>query len=207
MVVAFGDSVPAGNACDCVPFPELYAQRRPGPARALNLGMDGYTSADLLDEVREADLGDAVTVLIMVGANDAADAFPGAGAAGYARIAARTEANVAEAVRAIHAATGDGLPVFVIGYWNVVQDGDAAAYGPGEDEEAAVATEDVNRALAEAAAQTGATFVPTYPLFKGVDGRADPTGLLAEDGDHPNEAGHQVIAAAIPVPGTGPAQG
>jgi acyl-CoA thioesterase-1 len=203
-VVAFGDSVPAGSACDCVPFPDLYAARLNGGARAIDLAADGYTSADVLAQLRSGDVEDclrhATTVLIMVGANDAADGFPGAGAAGYAEIADRTAANVTEAVREIHQVGGAALPVVVLGYWNVVQDGDAAEFGPGEDVEAAIATDDTNRALEAAAEAGGAAFVPTYPLFKGADGRSDPTGLLAADGDHPNAAGHDVIAAAIPLP-------
>ena len=200
-VVAFGDSVPAGSACDCVPFPELYAARLDAGARAIDLAADGYTSADVLAQIRSGEAEDclrhATTVLIMVGANDAADGFPGAGSSGYAEIADRTAANVTEAVREIHQVAGAGLPVLVLGYWSVVQDGDAAEFGPGEDVEAALATDDTNRALAAAAEAGGASFMPTYPLFKGADGRSDPTGLLAPDGDHPNAAGHEVVAAAI----------
>ncbi|MFI5844566.1 SGNH/GDSL hydrolase family protein [Catenuloplanes sp. NPDC051500] len=202
LVVALGDSVPAGTACDCVPFPDLYAARLYAGAGAIDLAADGYTSADVLAQIRSGEAEDclrhATTVLIMVGANDAADGFPGAGASGYAEISGRTEENVTAAVREIHAVAGAALPVMVLGYWNVVQDGDAAEFAPGEDVEAAIATDDTNRALAAAAEAGGASFVPTYPLFKGVDGRSDPTGLLAADGDHPNAAGHAVIAAAIP---------
>ena len=41
-----------------------------------------------------------------------------------------------------------------------------------------------------------------YPLdlkrrIKGPDGHRDPTGLLADDGDHPNAAGHALIARLV----------
>ena len=37
----------------------------------------------------------------------------------------------------------------------------------------------------------------TYVVFKGADGKTDPTSLLAADGDHPNARGHQRIAQAL----------
>jgi lysophospholipase L1-like esterase len=39
--------------------------------------------------------------------------------------------------------------------------------------------------------------VPTYTVFKGANGRTDPTSLLAPDGDHPNALGHRLIAQAL----------
>jgi lysophospholipase L1-like esterase len=48
-----------------------------------------------------------------------------------------------------------------------------------------------------AARATGALYVSTYTAFKGPAGTNDPTGLLAADGDHPNAAGHQLIARTI----------
>jgi len=38
--------------------------------------------------------------------------------------------------------------------------------------------------------------VDLYSPFKG-DGSKDPTSRLASDGDHPNSAGHQLIASAL----------
>jgi lysophospholipase L1-like esterase len=55
----------------------------------------------------------------------------------------------------------------------------------------------VNDALAVAAKTTGATYVSTYTAFKGPSGTDDPTTLLAPDGDHPDAAGHQLIAKTI----------
>jgi len=90
--------------------------------------------------------------------------------------------------------------VVVLGYWNVVLDGRVGAteYGPDEARAAADATTRVNDALRDAAAATGATYVPTLAAFHGDDGTLDPTRLLAADGDHPNAAGHAAIAALIP---------
>ena len=41
------------------------------------------------------------------------------------------------------------------------------------------------------------TYVDIYTPFKGADGSTDDTALLADDGDHPNAAGHQLIATAL----------
>jgi acyl-CoA thioesterase-1 len=59
------------------------------------------------------------------------------------------------------------------------------------------ATTYANNAILGAARATGATYVPTYPVFKGANGRTDPTSLLAPDGDHPNALGHRLIAQAL----------
>ena len=49
-----------------------------------------------------------------------------------------------------------------------------------------------------------ATYVDLYAPFKGADGSADPTDVLAADGDHPNAAGHEIIAQALLRAGTAP---
>lgn len=202
-VVTLGDSVPAGSACGCDPFPSRYAQSQ--HATDVNLAEPGYTSADVLAQV-PADrdvLASAAEVLIMVGANDLAAAFETNDP--YPPAAATVRADVAAAVTAVDRIRP--IPVIVLGYWNVVLDGRVAAqrYDPDEVRESAEATRYANDALRAAAQQTGATFVPTAAAFHGDDGGRDPTGLLAPDGDHPNAAGHAAIAALIPplppVPG------
>ena len=54
-----------------------------------------------------------------------------------------------------------------------------------------------NAAICSAATQAGAICVDTYTPYNGEDGGKDPTELLADDGDHPNAAGHRVIARAM----------
>jgi lysophospholipase L1-like esterase len=106
--------------------------------------------------------------------------------------------NVISAIRAI-----DGVRstrVVVLGYWNVVQDGQVAqtSYGTAGVKRSVTATKYANDGLREAAGLTHATFISTDPAFHGTDGSHDPTGLLAADGDHPNAAGHAAIAALLP---------
>ncbi|MFU8854158.1 SGNH/GDSL hydrolase family protein [Micromonospora sp. SL1-18] len=200
-VVALGDSVPAGSACDCLPFPDLYARMQGPTVPTVNLAHGGFSSDDVLAQLESPDTRDDLTragvILIMVGANDLAAAFDGGGDdAAYGRVAARVGANVAATVDRIRELHDGPAMVVVLGYWNVVKDGSVglAEYGDAGVVQSATATRYVNQALRDAAAETAALYVPTYPAFKGVTGDQDPTDLLADDGDHPNALGHELIA-------------
>jgi len=196
VVVTLGDSVPAGTACGCEPFPAQYARAQ--HAIDVNLAEAGYTAADVLAQM-PADtpaLANAAEVVIMVGANDLATAF--ADEDPYAPAAATMRADVVATITAIERIRP--VPVIVLGYWNVVLDGQVGAqmYGPAGMRDAAEATRYANEALQAAARQSGAQFVPTAPAFHGTGGQQDATALLASDGDHPNAAGHAAIAALLP---------
>jgi len=195
-VVTLGDSVPAGAACGCDPFPDLYARAQ--HATDVNLAQPGFTTSDVLGQLAgdRAALASAAEVLIMVGANDLAGAFDDDDP--YRPAAARVRTNVVAAVTEIEKV--NHVPVVVLGYWNVVLDGKVAAqqYGPSEVRDSQQATDLTNQALKQAAEQTGATYISTEEAFHGHDGNADVTALLAPDGDHPNAAGHAAIAALIP---------
>ena len=60
-------------------------------------------------------------------------------------------------------------------------------------------TKAVNNVIEAAASRAGDIYVDLYTPFKGSEGTADPTRLLAADGDHPDAAGHQVIARQLLV--------
>jgi acyl-CoA thioesterase-1 len=204
MVVTLGDSVPAGTACACDPFPDRYARLVSPAAVSVNLAQPGDTSADVRDEVEDddvrADLRRATVVLIMAGANDLAAAFAdGQDDAAYAASADQVEANVAATVDTVVRVHGSPVPVLVLGYWNVVKDGAAglAAYGAAGLASAHSATRYCDLALRRAAGQSGARYVPTTATFRGDHHTLDPTGLLAPDGDHPNADGHEAIAEAV----------
>jgi acyl-CoA thioesterase-1 len=198
-VVTFGDSVPAGNACGCTPFPGLYAAAI--GAASDNLSRSGYSSADVRGQLAtpgaEAAVRAAATVLIMIGANDVAAAFDPAGGS-YAALATQVQQNVTAIVTAVRTLS-PSASVLVLGYWNVVEDGAVgrADYGDTGVAESVAATADCNGALSRAAAATGVPYLDTTAAFKGTDGESDPTGLLASDGDHPNAAGQQAIATAV----------
>lgn len=197
-VVTLGDSVPAGSACGCTPFPDLYA--RTVGATSDNLAVPGYTAQEVRDQLGDPKVAAALTpatvVLVMAGANDLATAFAD-GSGAYARPAAEVQQNVTAVVDRVHTLS-PAASVLVFGYWNVVEDGDVGHTDYGDDgmAEAASATTACNDALRRAAAAGGAIFVDTMPAFKGDSGERDPTGLLAADGDHPDAAGHRAIAAA-----------
>jgi len=195
-VVTFGDSVPAGTACGCTPFPDLYASTI--GATSDNLAVSGYTSLDVRNQLdtsqARAAVRSATVVLVMAGANDLAAAFDTDGGS-YAEPAAQVQQNITAVVADVHALRPTAT-LLIFGYWNVVEDGDVgrADYGDGGVAEAAAATKYCNDALRKAAA--GAIYVDTTTAVKGDSGEDDPTGLLAGDGDHPNAAGHAAIAEA-----------
>jgi acyl-CoA thioesterase-1 len=204
VVVTLGDSVPAGTACGCDPFPDRYARLVSPDAVSVNLAQPGNTSADVRDEVGDddvrADLRRATIVLIMAGANDLAQAFGDArDDVAYQASADQVEANVAATVDAVVQVHGTPVTVLVLGYWNVVKDGTVglAAYGADGLASALSATRYCDLALRRAADRTGARYVPTTAAFRGDRRTIDPTGLLAPDGDHPNADGHEAIAESV----------
>jgi lysophospholipase L1-like esterase len=58
-------------------------------------------------------------------------------------------------------------------------------------------TEQVNTAIKRTAAAYGSAYVDLRAAFKGPDYAFDETHYLSNDGDHPNVAGHEQIAAAV----------
>jgi lysophospholipase L1-like esterase len=156
--------------------------------------------------VRQA-LTNATTVLLMVGANDFYRPFKrvrdGASTTTEYRAAARqVRTNLERTISQIRSLHDGPVNIVVLGYWNVVGDGRVARreYGRAGVAAAESATGWANRAL-RAAARTGrARYVSTYQAFKGADGHKDPTPLLAADGDHPNAAGHRLLARTVYAP-------
>ncbi len=210
-VLGLGDSVTAGTACGCVDFVRLLAHdltiATKRDVSSTNRGRPGQTSAQLLALVRadpgtRADVRSADAVVVTIGANDLAPALTAwdAGtcddACAQHDVAAVTSrvADIVREVRALRA--GRPTRVIVTDYWNVFEDGDVgrddrgAAYLAWSDR----LTRAFNAALCPKVTAAGATCLDLYAPFKGSDGRSDPTGLLADDGDHPNAAGHALIA-------------
>lgn len=202
-IVVLGDSVPAGQACDCPGFGAELGEL--ADASLSNDARSGLTSAGLVRQLAgsavRSDLRSATLVTITIGANDfkpTSATDPGCldlGCYDAARIA--MVGNVSAAVAAVRELSPADTTIAVTGYWNVFVDGRVAAARGGVFRTVSDRlTRQVNSDLRDVAESWGATFADLYEPFKG-DGDLDDTDLLADDGDHPNPLGHHVIARAI----------
>jgi lysophospholipase L1-like esterase len=93
--------------------------------------------------------------------------------------------------------SGAPSTILVTGYWNVFEDGDVArrAYGTTGLQASLQLTRRANAAIQSVATSTGARYVDLLAPFQ--QAGPDITTLLASDGDHPDAAGHQLIAQAL----------
>lgn len=214
-VLALGDSVPAGKACGCHPYVDLVAARLASatgrPVTADNDAVSGYDSADLRRALRRSsrvrhDVARAGLILVTVGANDLGyrgDSTCGTDLRCYTRDLAAMERRVDVDLTLVRGLAGRRATVMVTGYWNVWQDGAVAARaGSAFVRTSRLVTRAANLALARVSARRGARYVDLLTGFR--PGDKDDTALLAPDGDHPNAAGHRLIAsvllAALPRP-------
>ncbi len=173
-----------------------------------NDGTPGLTSTELTAELRDgepaaADVAAADFVSITIGANDfdyaqASDSCPGGALGCYdGRLATLSRQLAAILGRVAALRRGASTTVLLTGYWDIWKDGRvAAAAGPRYETVGNQLTGRVNERLQRATAGTGARYVDLVTAFRGT-ADDDDTGLLADDGDHPNTAGHQVIADAL----------
>ncbi|UUW89381.1 SGNH/GDSL hydrolase family protein [Pimelobacter simplex] len=218
-VLALGDSVPSGYACDCAPFPVTYGARlgaRTGSQVTVdNEAVDGSDTADLIDELGTLALQEAVRrsdiVLLTIGANDFGDhlddvvdgactAAEGDCVADELATLGRNLDTVLDTIRSLRA--GRPTTVLVTGYWNVFEDGEVGldAYGAAGLDNARTLTRRANAVISDAVTAAGAQYVDLFGPFQ--DAGRDITSLIADDGDHPDAAGHDVIAGALLAAGT-----
>jgi lysophospholipase L1-like esterase len=212
-VVGIGDSVTSAAVCGCTGFVELVAAHLPaadgGPAHVMNLGAGGLTAAGLETSITTpgpttSAVARGDILLITIGANDLTPLLSqwqtsGCPAVCYVPAVDAVGTHLAAILAAAKKLRGQ-LPtqVLVTDYWNVFADGDVAreksgaAYLGWSDQ----LTRALNSRICTAARNAGATCVDLYAPLKG-DGSLNPTAFLAGDGDHPNAAGHQLIASAL----------
>jgi lysophospholipase L1-like esterase len=211
-VVGVGDSVTSGFNCSCESFVGLYASQLASQqglsTSSVNLGVPGWTSSQLLasmthpgafrDQVAKADI-----LLVTIGANDLnpleATAPAGCSSSCYGPLVDSVGRNVALIVSAAQAThPGHLATILVTDYWNVFQDGDVGTAENGSTFQSwsDALTRAESTQVCNAAQRAGAICVGLYEPFKG-DGSQNPTSLLAADGDHPNAAGHQLIASTL----------
>ena len=201
-VVGLGDSVMAGTACDCSGIAAEYAAdwgRRIGrTVRAVNLGVSGDTTTTLAtrlatDDATRTSLRRADVVLVVEGANDLvpqlqtwqASSCP---ASCYDPAVAAMGSRLDQSLDVIRQLAPRGAQVIVAGYWNVFEDGEVARSqgGQAQVDWSRALTRVANAAIAAASRRERAVYVDLTAAFDSDD---DWTDLLADDGDHPNQAG------------------
>lgn len=208
-VVALGDSVPYGSNCGCTPYPQLSASSLTVPATrdvtATNDAVAGFTTEDVLTQLRSdpevvSHVRKAYVVEIEVGANDVAySGSCGTSVACYRPMIPAIEHNLAEIIARVRELTA-GHPVLLVflDYWSVWLGGQyAEAQGSAYVDAAEAVTDQVNTIIKATAAESGSAYVDLRAAFKGPDYEFDETHYLSNDGDHPNAAGHEQIAAAV----------
>jgi acyl-CoA thioesterase I len=206
-VVALGDSVPRGTNCDCTPYPILtadgLAKRISETVKRTNDSVAGATTSSVLRQLGRrrviAHLRTADVVEIEIGANDVAySGLCGTRVACYAPRIPTIRTNLAAIVARVHKlAANRHVLVVLLDYWSVWLGGQyAAAKGDAYVAAAAKMTDTVNDVIKSTAAESGSAYVDLRAAFKGPSYSYDETHYLSNDGDHPNEAGHQKIARA-----------
>lgn len=216
-VLALGDSVPSGAACSCSPFPSVYgsllARRTGGHVHVDNYAVSGLDTDGLLAQLHQAETVEAVrradVFLVTIGANDFEDRHDQVVSAACATPVApdcvsdemdSMRANLAKALAEIRALRrGRPTTVLVTGYWNVFEDGDVAQHASGtEGLKASIQlTLRVNAAISSVSAVAGAHYVDLFKPFQSRGRGPGIDSLLAADGDHPDAAGHQLIARTL----------
>jgi len=172
---------------------------------ATNDAVGGFTTADVLTQLRSDDdvisqVSKANVVEIEVGANDVAySGSCGTSVACYQPRIRSTQQNLDEIVARVRdLTTGRQVLLVLLDYWSVWLGGQyAEANGPAYVDAADEVTDQVNNVIKTTAANAGAAYVDLRGAFKGPSYTYDETRYLASDGDHPNAAGHEQIAAAV----------
>ena len=223
-VVGLGDSVAAAAGCDCTSFVELFgddmSKHNGRPNHTDNYAENGLDTVGLLAQLQDPTVAGSVAradlVTVTIGANDFAraegDYFAGTcgGSDGLECFRATLPgllANLTAILERIKVlAAGHPVGVRVTNYWNVFEDGEVAQekHGDAFVRDSDQLTREANAVICDAADRAGAVCVDVDTAFKKASPGGDPTGLLAPDGDHPNQSGQDLIAAAVAAAGYAP---
>ncbi|MGK2352032.1 SGNH/GDSL hydrolase family protein [Cutibacterium sp. V947] len=213
VTAGFGDSVPQGNACSqCTTFIERVGTdvaRRAGVRACVdNESVSGYKTTDVLTQLEARNtktlLQTVDLAIVTIGANDFDVDTIVARCARADQSCVKGDVDaVTRRVRTILQRIKAGMPtpgatVVVTGYWNVGMDGKV---GRQQGDDYVHVTDTIttvfNAQVEDIADEVGAVYVDVRTPFKGADGTRDDTGLLADDGDHPSQEGHAVLAKAV----------
>jgi acyl-CoA thioesterase-1 len=174
--VALGDSYTIGTAVPRTEaFPEQLVRSLPGRGLDLvaNLGVNGYTTADLIrDELPELDAAAPEFATLLIGVNDVVQ---GIAAATY-------EANVVDILDALLARLpADRIVTIAIPDYTATPAG--ADYGDPDDQHDAIVAD--NAIMARLARASAIAFVDIFDVSLRA---ADDRSLVADDGLHPSGA-------------------
>lgn len=169
---ALGDSYTIGTAIDAAQrWPSQLAARLPAIELVANLGVNGYTSRDLIeDELPRLDPLRAELLSVLIGVNDVVQGVP----------AGRYRANVEHILDAVVARVGAGR-AFVVTTPDYTVTPAGSDYGDPAQQSAGI--RENNAIIAEAAGSRGVAVVDIHDLS--LRAAADRT-LVADDGLHPS---------------------
>jgi lysophospholipase L1-like esterase len=185
--VALGDSYTIGTAvAEADRWPNQLAARIGEVDLAGNLGVNGYTSADLIaEELPQLDALRPELVSLLIGVNDVVQGVPDAGYSANVAIILDDLAERLPASRIVCVATPD--------YTRTPR---GAEYGNPDLQSDRIVR--INAVLREACELRGITFVPD--IFEISQRASDDPGLVAEDGLHPSgEQYRQWVETIAPV--------
>lgn len=188
--VALGDSYTIGTSVEAAErFPNQLVEALADDGFELelvaNLGVNGYTSADLIrDELPELDALAPDLVTLLIGVNDVVQGVP----------AATYERNIVTIIDALLARLQAARIVTVaIPDYTVTPAG--ADYGDPDDQHDAIVAN--NTIMARLAAARGIAFVDIFDLSLGA---ADDRSLVADDGLHPSGRQYTLwVGRIVPV--------
>jgi acyl-CoA thioesterase-1 len=182
--VAIGDSYTIGTSVPEVErWPNQLVARVPGLELAGNLGVNGYTSADLItDELPALDALQPEFVSVLIGVNDVVQGVPEPEYAGNVALILGELLARLPSHRIVCVATPD---------YTVTPSG--ASYGDPAQQSATIAH--ANATLREACEARGIAFVPE--IFEISQAALDDPSLVADDGLHPSGAQYSLWVDAI----------
>jgi lysophospholipase L1-like esterase len=177
----------------------------------VNDGTSGLDTGGLLDQLHDPQVADALrladVVLVSIGANDFEDrheqvvegtcSTDGTADCASEDLASMRSHLTSALTRIRTLRQGQPTAVLVTGYWNVFEDGATARQASGSTglQASIDLTRSVNAAIRAVSTAAGAHYVDLFGPFQ--SSHQDIDSLLAADGDHPDAAGHQLIAKTL----------
>lgn len=197
-ILGLGDSVTSGYAADTSYVNELanLQTTSTNQVTATNLGIPGLTTDGLKLQLGvpavQTRLATANVVVITIGANDFS--VDDETADDRDQQLGELHDQVAGILQSVHRLAPNAT-VVVTGYWDAFADADVIGADEDYAQDATALTNRINAVLQQASAEQGVSYVDLAAAYAAQTD--DVSTLLAEDGDHPNDEGHRVIARAV----------